>query len=166
MKKTLLIVTLLVTALGTLGVGVVAAQAGNPPYGSQGVADGTGILHDYIEAALADTLGLSVEEFQARSVDATFYEIALAEGFSAEEIPALIGAARADALAAAASDGVIAQEAAQWMNARGSRNGGMNGGNGLGDGTCTLCDGQNTPLGGQFNGANSSGRGNMRAGAK
>ena len=33
MKKTILLVALVVTALSVLGVGVAFAQGGNPPYG-------------------------------------------------------------------------------------------------------------------------------------
>ena len=43
MKKPLLIVTLLVVALGALGVGIVAAQEQNPPIDQRGTADGTGL---------------------------------------------------------------------------------------------------------------------------
>ena len=91
MKKTLWIVILVILALGALGVGVVAAQDGQPPYGQRGVADGAGPMHDYMEEAMADAVGLSVEEFEARhDAGETFYQIALAEGFTAEEIPALM----------------------------------------------------------------------------
>jgi len=134
MKKILLIVTLVVAALAALSVGVVAAQEGNPPYGKRGVADGTGYLHEYMEKVMAEVLGLSVSEFEARNDEGnTFYQIALEKGFSAEEIPALMQAARAEALDAAEKDGVISQEQAQWMNSRGFGRGGMHGGFGNGD---------------------------------
>ena len=95
MKKTLLIVALTVLALGALGVGVVAAQGGQPPYGQRSAVDGVGPMHDYMEQAMADAVGLSLDEFEARhDAGETFYQIALAEGFSAEEIPALMQDAR------------------------------------------------------------------------
>lgn len=147
MKKTLLIVTLLVLALGALGVGVVAAQGGQPPFGQRGVADGTGLLHDYMEKAMAEAVGLSVEEFEARHDNGeTFYQIALAEGFTVEEIPALMQGSRNTALDAAAEDGVITQEQANWMKSRGfGLNGRMDGYGGNGNGTCPMFGGDAAP---------------------
>jgi hypothetical protein len=152
MKKTLLIVTLLVIALGALGVGTVAAQEGQPPYGQKrGVADSTGLLHDYVEEAMAETVGLTVSAFEARhDAGETFYQIALAEGFTADEIPALMQEARSNALDTAVKDGVISQEQADWMGSRGFGRGGMNGFGGYGNGTCPMCDGDAVPNGGQF----------------
>ena len=149
MKKTLLIVTTLVIALGALGIGVVAAQEGEPPYGQRGVADVTGLLHDYMEKAMADAVGLTVSAFEARhDAGETFYQIALAEGFTAEEIPALMQAARAKGLDAAAAAGVITQEQAEWMGSRG--HGGMKYGGGYGNGECPMFDGDEVPYNGQF----------------
>ena len=72
-----------------------------------------------------------MDAFEARhDAGETFYQIALAEGFTAEEIPALMQAARANALDAAAKDGVISQEQADWMSSRGFGRGGMMGGYG------------------------------------
>ena len=141
MKKTLLIVTMLVIALGTLGVGLVAAQEGNPPYGQRGAADGTGLLHEYMEKAMADAVSLSVNAFESRhDAGETFYQIALAEGFTAEEIPALMQNARTNALDAASKDGVISQEQAEWMKSRGFGRGGLHGG--YGNGNCLMDDDQ------------------------
>ena len=156
MKKTLLIVTTLVVTLGALSVGVVSAQEGGPPYGQRGVADGTGTLHDYMEEAMADAVGLSVDAFEARhDAGETFYQIALAQGFTAEEIPALMQEARANALDAAAKDGVISQEQADWMGSRGGGRGGMMGGYGYGNGACPMYEGGQEPGAG-------FGRGGMR----
>ncbi len=149
MKKTLWIVILVILALGALGVGVVAAQGGQPPVGERGLTDGAGLLHDYMVKAMADAVGLSVDEFEARhDAGETFYQIALAEGYSAEEIPALMQAARAEALDAAAADGVITQEQADWMKSRGFGRGGMRGG--FGNGSCPMYAGDEIPYGGQF----------------
>ena len=151
MKKTLLIVTLLVIALGALGVGVVVAQEGNPPYGQRGVADGTVLLHDYMEKAMAKAVGLSLEQYEARhDAGETFYQIALDKGITAEEIPALMQTARTDALNAAAKDGVITQEQADWMNSRGFGHGGMMFGGGYGVEGCPMFDGDVAPFSGQF----------------
>jgi len=153
MKKTLLIVALVVLALGALGVGVVLAQGGQPPVGGFGPGmmwDGeTDLMHDYMEKAMADAVGLSVTEFESRhDAGETFYQIALTEGYSAEEIPALMQAARDKALDTAAADGVIGQEQADWMKSRGFGRGGMGGyGRGYGDGTCPMFDGDEAPNG-------------------
>ncbi|MBN1449772.1 MAG: hypothetical protein JW963_02060 [Anaerolineales bacterium] len=150
MKKTLLIVALVVLALGALGVGVVAAQGGQPPVGGYGPGmmwDGeTGPLHDYMVKAMADAVGLPVTEFESRhNAGETFYQIALAEGYSAEEIPALMQTARAEALDAAAADGVISQEQADWMKSRGFGRGGMR--SGFRNGGCPMYDGDEYPNG-------------------
>jgi len=151
MKKTLWIVILVILALGALGVGVVAAQDGQPPYGQgqRGTVDGVGPMHDYMEQAMADAVGLSLEEFEARhDAGETFFQIALAQGFTAEEIPALMQDARAKGLDAAAAAGVITQDQADWMQSRGFGRGGMMGGfGGYGDGTCPMYDGDEAPSG-------------------
>jgi len=153
MKKTLWIVLLVILALGALGIGVVAAQGGQPPYGQRGVADGAGYMHDYMEQAMAESVSLTVEEFEARhDAGETFYQIALAEGFSAEEIPALMQEARVNGLNEAVAAGVITQEQADWMGSRGFGRGGMMGGyGGYGaEGECPMYDGNEAPNGGQF----------------
>jgi len=151
MKKTLWIVLLVILALGALSVGVVAAQGGQPPYGRRGVADTFGPMHEYMQEAMAESVGLSVEEFEARhDAGETFYQIALAEGFTAEEIPALMQEARAKGLDAAAAAGAITQEQADWMNSRGFGHGMMGGFGGYGNGECPMYDSDAAPSGGQF----------------
>jgi len=157
MKKTLLIVALVILALGALGVGVVVAQGGQPPvsgYGQGMMWDrDEGPLHDYMIKAMAEAVGLSETEFESRhDASETFYQIALAEGFTADEIPALMQDARAKALDAAAADGVISQEQSDWMNSRGFGRGDMMGGfgryGGYGNGECPMYeDGQGTGAG-------------------
>lgn len=160
MKKTLWIVLLVILALGALGVGVVAAQDGQPPYGQLGVADGVGPMHDYMEKAMADAVGLTLEAFEARhDAGETFYQIALAQGFTAEEIPALMQAARAKGLDAAAAAGVITQDQADWMKSRGFGRGGMMNGYGTGTGECPMFDGDEVPNGQFGPGMMGSGRG-------
>ena len=157
MKKTLLIVALLILAIGALGVGVVAAQSGQPPvsgYGPGMMWDGDeGLLHDYMIKAMAEAVGLTETEFESRhDAGETFYQIALAEGFTTDEIPALMQDARAKALDAATADGVISQEQADWMNSRGFGRGGMMNGfgryGGYGNGECPMYeDGQGAGFG-------------------
>jgi hypothetical protein len=150
MKKTLVIVTV-VTALAILTTGVALAQAPQPPaprgggmgpgggFGPMGFAAGgeAGPIHEYMETALADALGISLDEFETRrEAGETAYEIALAEGFTADEIPALLRDARTKAWEAAAADGVITQQQLDWMKSRPS-------GTGMGN-----CDGTGQGLGG------------------
>ena len=152
MKKTLLIVALVVLVIAALGVGVAFAQGETPVFGGRGPGDSTGPLHEYMVKAMADAVKLPVAEFESRhSAGETFYQIALAKGYSAEEIPALMQEARTNALDAAAKDGVITQEQADWMKSRGFGRGGMMGGyGGYGNGTCPMYDGDAVPYGGQF----------------
>ena len=138
MKKTILIALVLSAAVALLVAGVAFAQGGNPPFGGRGMMDGSGTLHEYMQKAMAEALGLTEAQFEARhDAGENFYSIALAEGFSADEIPALMQDARATALDAAAKDGVISQEQAEWMKSRGFGRGGMMGG-GYRDGTCPM----------------------------
>jgi len=163
MKKTLLIVGLVVLALGALSVGVVAAQGGQPPSGQRGVVDGVmGPMHEYMEQAMADAVGLDLEEFEARHDSGeTFYQIALDEGFTAEEIPALMQDARTKGLEAAVTAGVISQEQADWMGSRGFGRGGMMNGYGYGNGGCPMYDGDEAPQGQYNRGPGFGGRGMM-----
>ena len=156
MTKKLIVILLVAGALTALAVGVALAQAPEPPvpgtggYGPGGMMGGYGRggmmggfrsnvdgeygpMHEYMEKALAEALGISMDEFESRrEAGETAYQIALAEGFTADEIPALLREARGTALDAAAAAGAIPQDWADWMKARpfgaGSGNcGGMGG---------------------------------------
>jgi hypothetical protein len=151
MKKTIVIAFALAATFGLIVAGVVFAQDEAPPFGGRGPGDGSGLMHDYMEKAMAEAVGLSISEFEARhDAGETFYQIALSKGFTSEEIPTLMQAARNTALDAAAKDGVITQEQADWMKSRGFERGGMMNGNGYGNGTCPMYDGDELPYGGQF----------------
>jgi len=142
MKKIILVVTLVVLALGAVGVGVVAAQDGQPPVSGYG----RGLLYEYMVKAMAEAVGLPVAEFEARhSAGETFYQIALSKGFTAEEIPALMLTARTKALEAAVADGVISEEQAEWMKSHGFGRGGR----GMGFGGTGVCPMFNTQPGAQ-----------------
>lgn len=147
MKKTILIVGLVVAALVVLGVGVAFAQ-GVAPYAGNGpmAQDGGGYLHTYMVTALAEKLGLKVEDVNARlTAGETMYDIAVADGVKAEDFPALMSEIRSQALTAAVKDGVITQEQADWMSSRGFGRGGAMNGNG--SGTCPMQDGTSTGYG-------------------
>lgn len=138
MKKSKFWIALLGVAILALGlVGFASAQTVTPeppPYPGYGpgmmggrggpggimggyrAQDGTGILHDYMIAAFADALGLTPEELESRlAAGETLWQIALSEGYSAEEFSQLWIDARTSALEEAVADGVITQEQADWM---------------------------------------------------
>jgi len=153
MKKTILIVGLVVLALGVLGVGAALAQ-GPTPYAGNGpmMQNGGGYLHTYMVTAFAEKLGLKVEDINARlTAGETMYDITIADGVKAEDFPALMSEVRSQALSAAVKAGVITQEQANWMSSRGFGSG-MNGyGNGTGD--CPMQNGTGTGYGpGMMNG--------------
>lgn len=82
------------------------------------MGDGTyGPMHDYMIPALAEGLGMTTEDLQAR-IDGgeTPYEVAVSLGFTADKIQTIFSTAHAEALQAAVDAGVITQEQADWMN--------------------------------------------------
>lgn len=146
MKKMILVLALALLAAGAFGVGASFAQGEQPPL----PPGGSGYLHTYMTQAMADALGLSVNEFDARrAAGETFYSIALAQGIPADKIPALMQAVRAKALDAAVKDGALTQEQADWIKTRGFGRGRMMGGfaPGNGAGGCPMWDGDEAPNG-------------------
>lgn len=137
MKKTILIVTLVLMALVVAGVGVVSAQGVNPLSGGRGMHDGSGPLHTFMVTEFAKKLDLNVNDVNTRlAAGETLRDIAISEGVAVEDVPALLQEVRANALDAAVATGVITQEQADWMKSRGFGRGGMYGkGNGDCDGT-------------------------------
>jgi hypothetical protein len=89
-----------------------------------------GLLADYMEAVIAESLGLSVEELNALEAEGkTHYMIALELGLSAEEFQTIMENAQDEAVALAAADGIVVQQFGMNGNGRGQF------GNGLNDGT-------------------------------
>ena len=134
MKKTILIVTLVAAALGIFGVGAAFAQ-GPVPGGRGGgmMQNGGGYLHTYMATALADKLGLKMDDVNARlAAGETMYDIALSAGVTAEEFPAIMTEVRAAALDVAVAANVITQEQADWMKSHNMGAGGMGNCNGTG----------------------------------
>jgi len=138
MKKTLIVLAVLGVLAVSLGsAGSAYAQTVTPPQ------SGGGLLHTYMVAALAEALGLSAAEINSRlAAGESAYQIALAQGFSAEEIPALLQAAHSKAIRQAAADGILTQAQAQWMTQRQSQMRGY--GMGAGSGAC---NGAGAPIG-------------------
>jgi len=140
MKKTLLIVGLLVLALGALGVGVAFAQGGQPP-ARQG---GYGWMHDYVEQALAAKLGLTEQQVEDQlAAGKAMYQIALDNGIQQEDLASFMNDVHKDAFVQAVNDGVITQERADWMLQR-MQNMYQSG---YGPGNCPMHNGQGRPFG-------------------
>jgi hypothetical protein len=134
MKKIIVTSLLVVAALTLFSTSAAFAQGNLPPTNPQGPmsGDADGPLHDYMMQALADVLGLDVAQLEARIESGeTPYSIAIAQGKTTAEIPALFTSARSKALDLAVAAGVIIQEQADWMKSRGFGRGG-----GMGTGAC------------------------------
>ena len=132
MKKTVVALVLVVATLAVFATGVAVAQSPQPPTPGTGIGLGAGRgpmgfaaggqegpLHEYMLKAMSEALGISADEFESRrTAGETAYQIALAEGISADKIPTLLSEARAKALDAAVADKVITQAQADWMKSR------------------------------------------------
>lgn len=145
MKKVIWIGAILGVLLIGLGiVGMAYAQTQNPPQpqtpeagafgqyyggmmgrGGHGMMGGRGVrgqagfgpMHEYMIAALAEKLNLTVDELNAKIANGERpYDIAVAQGLTAEEIQVVIEEAHDEALKAAVAAGVLTQEQADWMD--------------------------------------------------
>lgn len=117
MKKTVLIVALVLVAIGALGVGAVYAQGQQPPQQWGGMMGrGGGWMHDYVEEALAAKLGLTEQQVEDQlAAGKTMYQIALDAGTKEADIPALLTEVHKTAFDKAVADGVITRQQADWM---------------------------------------------------
>jgi hypothetical protein len=90
-------------------------EGGWPGYGMYGMMDG--VYQDAMHAAIADVLGLSVEELeQAMWEDGkTVWQLADEQGISEDEFFAAMQGAHKAVLAQMVADGVLSQEQADWM---------------------------------------------------
>jgi len=141
MKKTLfgfIVIGIAVLALGLTNVAY--AHSPNPtvpddsyPYGP-GMVGGYGMMggfgydmmdwygeegpmHDAMINAVAEVLGLSPEELEARhDAGETLWEIAEAEGLSKDETQELMFSVHDQALEDAVAEGLLTQEQADWMD--------------------------------------------------
>jgi hypothetical protein len=140
MKKTLLIVALIVLALGVFGVGVAFAQGGQPPAGQGSY----GWMHDYVERALGAKLGLTEEQVEGQlAAGKPMYQVALDNGIKQEDLATFMNEVHKDAFDQAVKDGVMTQERADWMLQR-MQNMYQNG---TGPGNCPMHNGQGAPFG-------------------
>lgn len=143
MKKTIIIfgIVLILTA-AAVGVSTAYAQAETPTevltgtefHGrGHGKTFGGHILRPYMQAAVADALGMSVDELQAaHAAGLNAWDLAQAQGISESEIRDLLFTARNEAISAAVNDGVITEEIADALRSRFLQM--LE--NGVGNGTC------------------------------
>ncbi len=136
MKKTILIAAFLTIAVLAIGVtGIAYAHGPYPgtpdgaptPYGpmggygmmgSYGMYGEEGPMHEAMIAAVAEALGLSPEEIEARhDAGETIWDIAAAQGLTDEEIRDLMLTAHDSALEQAVAEGWLTAEQAEWMDA-------------------------------------------------
>lgn len=120
MKKTVVVMLLVIAALAVVATGVAFAQTPQPAdrgRGPMGGVDGPeGPLHDYMVKAMAGALGISADDFETRRDSGkTAYQIALDLGISADKVSSLLSEARVNALDAAVADKVISPDQADWM---------------------------------------------------
>lgn len=93
---------------------------GNGMFAGMGMSwnDEYGPMHETMVAAVADALGLSLEEIEARhDAGETLWEIAAAGGLSDEEIQNLMSSAHDVALEDAVANGWMTEEQTKWMDA-------------------------------------------------
>ncbi len=112
MKKIMFAVLIVVLGLGVFA-GVASAQT---------TQQNTGLLHDYMEKALADKLGVPLATIEAQfDAGKTLFQIALDNGITQTNLPAFMLEVRTTAINAALSDGVITQTQADKMLQSGGR---------------------------------------------
>jgi len=142
MKKTILIVGLVVLALGVLGVGAVFAQGTTPPVGRGGMmGGGYGVMHDYVEEALASKLGITEKDVEdALASGKTMYQIVLDNGVKEADVAALLTEVHTTAFDKAVADGVITRAQADFMLQRMKANG-------FNSGNCPMQNGQGGQVG-------------------
>jgi hypothetical protein len=161
MKKTILLIGLVVLALGVFGVGAVFAEDAQPPVGRGTMMGGYGVMHDYVEAALADKLGITETDVEsALASGKTMYQIALDNGIKEADVAALLTEVHATAFDKAVADGIITRAQADFMLQRMTTNG-------FNSGNCPMQNGQ----GGQYYGRgqgmmNGQGQGMMGGGGR
>lgn len=115
-KGTKSFAVLAVAAIALASFGVVSADtmdaaAVGGGYGRGFDSEEEGLLASYMEAAIAEGLGLTVDELNALDADGTpHYLIAIDLGFTTEEYEAILESAQTRATELAAEDGIVIQQ--------------------------------------------------------
>jgi hypothetical protein len=137
MKKGVLIGVAVVVLLSVMGVaGYAFARTVTPlapdfPFGWGGRGRHSGMMggwrsdggyspmHEYMQDALAEALGISHDELEELfDQGKTMWQIAQDKGFTQEQFRELVVKARNEALEKMVEDGVITREQADWMKSR------------------------------------------------
>lgn len=138
----------LVAVVGVVALSAVAFAQGPdnvPPFGGWHRQApfgqfGGGFMHSEenqarMHTAIAEALGLSVEDFEAAIAEGqTLYQIAEAQGVDLADVQAAMQTVRAEIIDQAVADGLLTQEQAEWMKTRMAGFG--PGGAGYGPGNC------------------------------
>jgi hypothetical protein len=152
MKKTLISILIVVAALAVFTTSAVFAQGQQPPAqpgagrgmplapdASAGVGGGYGLVHDYVEKALATKLGLTEKQVEDQlAAGKTMAQIALDNGILQENLPAFMNEVHSAAFDKVVADGVITREQADLMLQRMATMQQYN----LGTGNCPRSNGQ------------------------
>jgi hypothetical protein len=113
-----------------------------PGFRMGGRGEFQGFMHDYMISAFANAVGLTVDQVNTRlSNGETPQQIAIAQGKTEADLPALWTQVRTDALKAAVADGVITQAQADVMLQHMNNYSGPGFGPGFGNGNCPMWDG-------------------------
>ncbi len=139
MKKIIIAFTL-VGAISLLGFGMVMAQevspgtqAGDCPNCPFGNTDHP--LHEYMSEAMANALGITVEEFNAyREEGLTFFGIVSQLDIDPDSLSASMTQIRTEAIELAFAEGALTQEQYDFMMERSGFGGRFGGGMGFGGG--------------------------------
>jgi hypothetical protein len=135
MKKSLLVVGIIVAILAALAVaGFALAQKPTPttPFGPGMMGgrgggmmggwqseDGYGPMHEVMQDAMAEALGITHEELEERlAAGDTAWTIAQEKGLTQDEFIQLMSDARSKAFDLLVADGTLTQEQADWMESR------------------------------------------------
>ena len=130
-KRTLAVVGVLLAAVIIFGVGFAFAQYQNvaaqgiPTFerGMMGGRGGYGPMHDYVEQALAEKLGLTEEEVETALANGTsMYQLVLDNGVAEADAATVLNEVHKTAFASAVTAGVMTQEQADAMLLRMSGN--------------------------------------------
>jgi hypothetical protein len=121
--------------MGGYGPGIMGGRG-------TGIARGAAFMHDYMISSYAFLVGLTVEEVDIRLANGeTFKDIAIAQGTTEDQLPALVTQMHKNALDLAVADGVITQAQADLMLERMNAYDGQGFGPGLGLDGCPMWDG-------------------------
>jgi hypothetical protein len=128
MKRNIFLALVAVLTISLAATGTVFAQGYGP--GGNGPNNGMtgGTLSNHMPSAMAEVLGLNVSDVNdLLAADETFYSIALAQGYTADQLPTLMTSVRAKAVNLAAADGTITVDQATFLRTNQA---------GIYDGTC------------------------------